>query len=59
MQELQKVLDNLAEKMDIAMSEKMKCQKEADATTNSIDLANRLVNGLASEKIRWTETIEM
>lgn len=39
------------------MSEKMKCQREADATTTAIDLANRLVNGLASEKIRWTDTV--
>lgn len=34
------------------MNEKMKCQAEADATNATIDLANRLVNGLASEKIR-------
>lgn len=35
-----------------AVNEKMKCQAEADATNSTIDLANRLVNGLASEKIR-------
>lgn len=35
-----------------AVNEKMKCQAEADATNATIDLANRLVNGLASEKIR-------
>ncbi|XP_008208864.1 dynein beta chain, ciliary-like [Nasonia vitripennis] len=56
--ELQKVLDALGEKMEIAMAEKQKCQKEADATAMAIDLANRLVNGLASEKIRWAETVE-
>lgn len=35
-----------------AVNEKMKCQAEADATNYTIDLAGRLVNGLASEKIR-------
>lgn len=45
--------------METALAEKQKCQDEADATTLTIDLANRLVNGLASEKIRWTETLEV
>lgn len=45
--------------MNAALAEKQKCQDEADATALTIDLANRLVNGLASEKIRWTETVEM
>ncbi|XP_076235061.1 dynein beta chain, ciliary [Calliopsis andreniformis] len=56
--ELQKVLDVLGEKMNAALAEKQKCQDEADATALTIDLANRLVNGLASEKIRWSETVE-
>ncbi|XP_031848127.1 dynein beta chain, ciliary [Nomia melanderi] len=56
--ELQKVLDILGERMNTALQEKQKCQDEADATALTIDLANRLVNGLASEKIRWNETIE-
>lgn len=56
---MQKVLDALGEKMDIAMGEKQKCQAEADATATAIDLANRLVNGLGSEKVRWAETVEM
>ncbi|XP_017887523.2 dynein beta chain, ciliary-like [Ceratina calcarata] len=55
--ELQKVLDVLGEKMNAALAEKQKCQDEADATALTIDLANRLVNGLASEKIRWTEEV--
>ncbi|XP_046432396.1 dynein beta chain, ciliary-like [Neodiprion fabricii] len=55
--ELQKMLDALSEKMNTALSEKQKCQDEADATSLTIDLANRLVNGLASEKIRWAETV--
>nr|XP_033200758.1 dynein beta chain, ciliary-like isoform X1 [Bombus vancouverensis nearcticus] len=56
--ELQKVLDVLGERMNAALAEKQKCQDEADATALTIDLANRLVNGLASEKIRWTEEVE-
>ncbi|XP_054000578.1 dynein beta chain, ciliary-like [Hylaeus anthracinus] len=56
--ELQKVLDVLGDKMNAALAEKQKCQDEADATALTIDLANRLVNGLASEKIRWTETVQ-
>lgn len=53
------MLDALSEKMDTALSEKQKCQDEADATALTIDLANRLVNGLASEKIRWAETVNL
>lgn len=53
------MLDILGERMNAALAEKQKCQDEADATALTIDLANRLVNGLASEKIRWTEEVEM
>lgn len=53
------MLDALSEKMNVALAEKQKCQDEADATALTIDLANRLVNGLASEKIRWAETVEL
>lgn len=42
---------------DEAIAAKMKCQAEADATATMIDLANRLVNGLASENVRWRETV--
>lgn len=52
------MLDVLGDRMNEALAEKQKCQDEADATALTIDLANRLVNGLASEKIRWTETVE-
>lgn len=59
LQELQKMLDILGEKMNVALGEKQKCQDEADATAFTIDLANRLVNGLASENIRWAETVQL
>jgi dynein heavy chain len=43
---------------EAAVAEKVKCQQEADETANVIDLANRLVNGLASENVRWAATVE-
>ncbi|KAL0819776.1 hypothetical protein ABMA28_007817 [Loxostege sticticalis] len=55
--ELEEKLEILMKAFQEAVNEKMKCQAEADATNATIDLANRLVNGLASEKIRWTSTV--
>ena len=40
-----------------ATSEKLKCQQEADATNATIALANRLVGGLASENVRWADSV--
>ena len=40
-----------------ATAAKLKCQQEADATATTISLANRLVGGLASEKVRWGESV--
>ena len=57
----QKLDANLAEltaKFEKATADKLKCQQEADATNNTINLANRLVGGLASENVRWAEAIE-
>lgn len=53
------MLDILDEKMSVALAAKQKCQDEADTTAFIIDLANRLINGLASENIRWAETIQL
>ena len=36
---------------------KKKCEEDAQATAYTINLANRLVGGLSSEKIRWTEAV--
>jgi dynein heavy chain, axonemal len=36
---------------------KKKCEEDAQATAYTISLANRLVGGLSSEKIRWTEAV--
>lgn len=57
----QKLDANLAEltaKFEKATADKLKCQQEAEATNNTINLANRLVGGLASENVRWAEAIE-
>ena len=40
-----------------ATTEKLLCQQEADATNATIQLANRLVGGLASENVRWAEAV--
>ncbi len=42
---------------DKATAEKMSCEKEANSTAHTIALANRLVGGLSSEKIRWSEAV--
>ena len=52
--------DNLAQltaEYETATAAKLKCQQEAEATEKTINLANRLVNGLASENVRWNESI--
>ncbi|NXU59271.1 DYH17 protein, partial [Turnix velox] len=49
----------LTAKFEKATAEKIKCQQEADATTRVITLANRLIGGLASENVRWAESVEM
>ncbi|XP_018562388.1 dynein beta chain, ciliary-like [Anoplophora glabripennis] len=58
LQELEKQLGVLRAEFEEATNAKLKCQAEADATTQMIDLANRLVNGLASENIRWRELVK-
>ncbi|KAM6297472.1 dynein axonemal heavy chain 17 [Aegotheles albertisi] len=49
----------LTAKFEKATAEKIKCQQEADATNKVITLANRLIGGLASENVRWAESVEM
>ncbi|NWI39535.1 DYH9 protein, partial [Picathartes gymnocephalus] len=51
-------LGKLTASFEKATSEKLKCQQEAEATACTISLANRLVGGLASENVRWAETVE-
>ncbi|NWX62644.1 DYH17 protein, partial [Promerops cafer] len=51
-------LANLTAQFEKATAEKIKCQQEADETNKVITLANRLVGGLASENVRWAESVE-
>ncbi|NXJ94967.1 DYH17 protein, partial [Corythaixoides concolor] len=57
--ELDANLAALTAQFEKATAEKIKCQQEADATTRVIALANRLIGGLASENVRWAESVEM
>nr|XP_054501017.1 dynein axonemal heavy chain 17 [Agelaius phoeniceus] len=51
-------LATLTAQFEKATAEKIKCQQEADETNKVINLANRLVGGLASENVRWAESVE-
>jgi len=54
---LDDALGKLTAEFQAATDAKLKCQREADATALTINLANRLVGGLASEKIRWGDAV--
>ena len=56
-QSLEEQLKQLTSDFEKATAEKLKCQQEADATTATIQLANRLIGGLASENVRWAEAV--
>ena len=58
MEELEATLSKLTSDYQHAIDEKVRCQREADATSKTIALANRLVNGLASEKVRWSDSVQ-
>ena len=55
--DLEATLVDLTNQYKAAIEAKVKCQAEADATNATISLANRLVGGLASEKIRWGDSV--
>lgn len=50
-------LQELKEKLEDANQDKENCIQQKEETAEKIDLANRLVKGLASENIRWREGI--
>lgn len=56
--ELEQELNILQISFDEAMAKKQKCQDEADKTAFTIDIANRLIGGLATEKVRWIESVK-
>jgi len=55
--DLQAQLKILTDQFDEANAAKQKCEQDAKQTAYTINLANRLVGGLSSEKIRWTDTV--
>ncbi|RKO94585.1 dynein heavy chain and region D6 of dynein motor-domain-containing protein [Blyttiomyces helicus] len=55
--DLDRNLADLKAKFEKATADKLKCEEEARSTQETIVLANRLVNGLASEKVRWSEAV--
>lgn len=55
--EINKKLDGLRGELMSATQEKAKVEKEAAACQGRLDLATRLVNGLASEGTRWSKEI--
>jgi len=56
--DLQAQLKILTDEFDGAMAAKAKAEADSKATSYTIQLANRLVGGLSSEKIRWSETVK-
>ncbi|XP_034662377.1 dynein beta chain, ciliary [Drosophila subobscura] len=55
---LEAKLAEIQAEFEHAVAEKQKCQREADKTSFTIDLAHRLVNGLANENVRWRESVQ-
>lgn len=58
LQNLEAMLAKLTAEFETATMEKLRCQQEADRTNRTIELANRLVNGLASENVRWAQAVD-
>ncbi len=55
--DLQSQLKILTDQFEDANLAKQKCEQDTKQTAYTINLANRLIGGLASEKIRWTDTV--
>uniref|UniRef100_A0A8C5QHE5 Dynein axonemal heavy chain 11 n=1 Tax=Leptobrachium leishanense TaxID=445787 RepID=A0A8C5QHE5_9ANUR len=56
--DLDRNLKKLTISFETATTEKIRCQEEVNRTNLTIELANRLVTGLESENIRWSESIK-
>jgi len=56
--ELDRKLADLTDKFEAATEEKNQAIATAEKTQAKADLANRLVNGLSSEGVRWAASIE-
>ncbi|KAK2951927.1 putative Dynein beta chain, ciliary [Blattamonas nauphoetae] len=55
---LNKKLQTLTDEFQAATDEKNRVIAQAQETQNKLDLAHRLVNGLASEAVRWRENVD-
>ncbi|KAA0725373.1 Dynein heavy chain 9, axonemal [Triplophysa tibetana] len=55
--QLNENLAKLTAKFKKATADKLRCQQEAETTARTISLANRLVGGLAAEKVRWAVAV--
>uniref|UniRef100_G3U465 Dynein axonemal heavy chain 11 n=1 Tax=Loxodonta africana TaxID=9785 RepID=G3U465_LOXAF len=56
--DLDRNLSKLTASFEKAIAKKVRCQEEVNQTNRTIELANRLVKELESEKIRWGQSIE-
>ncbi|XP_068613056.1 dynein axonemal heavy chain 11 [Brachionichthys hirsutus] len=57
LEDLDASLQSLKTQFEKFTSEKLSCQEEVMRTNQTIELANRLVKGLQSEKERWSQAI--
>ncbi|XP_045053259.2 dynein axonemal heavy chain 11 isoform X2 [Desmodus rotundus] len=57
LEDLDRNLSRLTASFEKAIAEKARCQEEVNQTNKTIDLANKLVKELESEKIRWGQSI--
>ncbi|XP_062848433.1 dynein axonemal heavy chain 11 [Trichomycterus rosablanca] len=55
LEDLDQHLQNLTAQFERAAAEKLHCQEEVTRTRQTFELASRLVGGLQSEKVRWSE----
>nr|XP_055065627.1 dynein axonemal heavy chain 11 isoform X2 [Misgurnus anguillicaudatus] len=55
LEDLDRHLQSLTAQFERAATEKLHCQEEVTRTSQTIELANRLVGGLQAENVRWSE----
>ncbi|KAM5271528.1 dynein axonemal heavy chain 11 [Ctenodactylus gundi] len=56
--DLDQNLNRLTASFEKAIAEKVRCQEEVNQTSKTIELANKLVKELESEKIRWGQSVQ-
>ncbi|KAL1259213.1 hypothetical protein QQF64_009790, partial [Cirrhinus molitorella] len=55
LEDLDRHLQSLTAQFERAAAEKLRCQEEVTRTSQTIELASRLVGGLQAENVRWSE----